>query len=329
MRFSTRFCALLAALVFGFLFVTPLRAQRNELRSQGMKRIARQPKGIEINGGAPTAANYQVAQTTGTITPGSTQLTSFNCGSGQPGDDCMQTVALPFPYTLYDQTYNAVNISTNGNLQFVSNNSDYGQGDVCFPLPQFNYAILAHWGDLTIAGANEGVFTSVSGSAPDRIFNVEWRASIIGNSPASLNFQVRLYEGQTRFDVIYGTAPGNGREVTVGVQRAAGSPYTEFECHQNALRNGMMLIFTGSGDSSLFIGGRVTDSDGNAVPGATVTLTGGPGDQSSLMAPEITCSQAYPPEERIRLVRPRRVLISTLRFAISDQAPAPLRATSS
>ena len=170
--------------------------------------------------------------------------------------------------------FSQVNVSTNGNLQFVSNNADYGQGDVCFPLPQFNYAILPHWGDLTVGGANEGIFTSVSGASPAQIFTIEWRASRLGNAPGSLNFEVRLYENLARFEVIYGTAPGGGRDVTVGVQRGAGSPYTEFSCHQNVLRNGMMLVFTGTAETSLFIAGRVTDSDGNPVAGVNVSLTG-------------------------------------------------------
>ena len=186
----------------------------------------------------------------------------------------MATVALPFPFALYDQNFNSVNVSTNGNLQFVSNNSDYGQAEVCLPLSQFNYTILAHWGDLRVGGANEGIFTSVTGSVGSRIFNIEWRGSLIGNAEGSLNFEVRLYEDQARFDVIYGTAPGGGREVTVGVQRGTGASYTEFSCHQDSLRNGLALIFTGPGDAALFIAGKVIDSDGNPIAGATVNLTG-------------------------------------------------------
>lgn len=268
--------ALLMALVLNLLSAAPSQAQfKNEGRgTQGFKREQRQPKGIEINGVIPVASNYQVTQTTGVITPGTSQVTVFNCGSPVPLDDCIASVTLPFSYTLYDQTFTSVNVSTNGNLQFVSNSTDYGQGDVCFPLPQFNQAILPHWGDLTIAGANEGIFTSVSGSAPNRIFNIEWRASLLNNAPGSLNFEVRLYEGLTRFDLIYGSAPGGGSKVTVGVQKANGTTYTEFACHQNALRNGMALIFNGIADTTLFIAGRVTDSEGNPISGATVNLTG-------------------------------------------------------
>lgn len=275
MRFMRLSLTLLGLLV-GLVLATPLQAQlRNEgLGVQEGKYRGRLPKSVEVSGPIPAAANYQVAQTTGAITRGANAVTGFDCGVGVPGDDCTAPFVLPFTYTLYDQTFSSVNVSTNGNLQFVSNNPDYGQGDVCFPLEQFNYAILPHWGDLTIGGANEGVFTSVSGSAPNRILNIEWRVSLLGNAPATLNFEVRLYEGLARFDVIYGTAPGGGRDVSVGVQRGTGSTYTEFSCHQSTLRNGMMLIFTGTADTSLFIAGRVTDSDGNPVAGADVNLTG-------------------------------------------------------
>jgi hypothetical protein len=272
MRISS---ALLTALVCCLLSAAPQQAQvRGQARSEsGLKRVARQPKPIQIDGGI-TASNYQVTQTTGVITPGSTQVTGFACGQSLPGDDCMATVALPFPFALYDQNFNSVNVSTNGNLQFVSNNADYGQAEVCLPLSQFNYTILAHWGDLRVGGANEGIFTSVTGSVGSRIFNIEWRGSVIGNAEGSLNFEVRLYEDQARFDVIYGTAPGGGREVTVGVQRGTGASYTEFSCHQDSLRNGLALIFTGPGDAALFIAGKVIDSDGNPIAGATVSLTG-------------------------------------------------------
>lgn len=263
MRLMRLSLALSTALLCALAFATPLQAQ-----------LRKTPKSVEVSGPIPIATNYQVAQTTGAITRGTSAITGFNCGAGVVGDDCTAPFVLPFTYTLYDQTFSTVNVSSNGNLQFVSNNPDYGQLDVCFPLEQFNYAILPHWGDLTIGGANEGVFTSVSGSAPNRILNIEWRASPLGNAPATLNFEVRLYEGQTRFDVIYGTAPGGGRDVSVGVQRATGSAYTEFSCHQISLRSGMMLIFTGTADTTLFITGRVTDSDGNPVAGVTVNLTG-------------------------------------------------------
>src|SRR5678816_1886664 len=98
MRISS---ALLTALVCCLLSAAPQQAQvKQQARSESiLKRVARQPKPIQIDGGI-TATNYQVTQTTGVITPGSTQVTGFSCGQSLPGDDCTATVALPFSLSL-------------------------------------------------------------------------------------------------------------------------------------------------------------------------------------------------------------------------------------
>src|SRR5207302_7205168 len=88
-----------------------------------------------------------------------------------------------------------------------------------------------------------GVFTSVSGSAPDRIFNIEWRTVLFGSTQLA-NFEVRLYEGQSRADFVYGLVDDRGSSATVGVQRDNGNVNykTQFECNTaNSLSPGMML----------------------------------------------------------------------------------------
>src|SRR4029078_7934926 len=46
----------------------------------------------------PCVGNYTVAQITDTIVPGTTDI-------GNHGDDTVTTIALPFPFTLYDQSF--------------------------------------------------------------------------------------------------------------------------------------------------------------------------------------------------------------------------------
>ncbi|HVG38554.1 MAG TPA: DUF4876 domain-containing protein, partial [Pyrinomonadaceae bacterium] len=212
------------------------------------------------------------------IVPGTTPVTNFACGP-VAGDDCVATINLPFAYTFYTNSYTQANISSNGNLQFASASADYGQNEVCFPLTLFGYSILPHFADLSIGNPGEGVFTSLSGAAPNRIFNIEWRASSIGKAAASLNFELRLYEGQTRFDIIYGTVPGNGAAATVGVQRvaAANDPagaFTQYECRSGGLRNGQMLVAQGVEAASRIIEGQVVDMEGSPLSGVTINLTG-------------------------------------------------------
>ena len=63
-----------------------------------------------------------------------------------------------------------------------------------------------------------GIFTSVSGTAPNRIFNIEWRTQYLPGS-GTANYELRLYEGQSRFDVIYGTVTNGNTSATAGVQK--------------------------------------------------------------------------------------------------------------
>jgi hypothetical protein len=216
-----------------------------------------------------------------TIVPGTTPVTGFSCGA-TAGDDCVATIALPFAYNFYGNTYTSAVVSSNGSLQFATASPDYGQFEVCFPLNLFGYSIIPHFSDLTIRNTGEGIFTSVSGNAPNRIFNIEWRASPHGKPAGSLNFEIRLYETQEQrsFDIIYGTVPNNGFDATVGVQRgavpsgdAAGS-FTQYECRIGGLRDGQMIYGVGAAATSLILEGQAIDAEGNPLSGVTINLTG-------------------------------------------------------
>ncbi len=240
---------------------------------------------VALSSAAARAQNaYVVSQSNGVgLAPGTTQVPGTSC------DDCVGGVSLPFDFTFYGQTFpknTTIYASSNGVLQFSSANNDYGQFQVNFPLSQFNNAIFAHWGDLQTAGAGEGVFTSVSGTPGSQIFNIEWRASYFFEPPGTLDFEIRLYENQQRFDIVYGNVGGSGTSApgrsvaspAVGSQRDFGSTYTAFcsalDLPAGGLRNGLALTFTGTDNAARFIAGRVTDTDGKPISGVTVTLAG-------------------------------------------------------
>ena len=144
--------------------------------------------------GTPCNAAYVVTQIGGSIVPGTTDI-------GNHGDDTVVTIALPFSYTLYDQAFSSINLSSNGNAQFTTTDTTFG--NLCLPWATHNYSIYPYWDDLYLVNSGFGIFTSISGTAPNRIFNIEWRAQYFPGS-GSAGFELRLYEGQTRFDVIYG-----------------------------------------------------------------------------------------------------------------------------
>ena len=159
--------------------------------------------------GCPSADHYDIAQIGGSIVPGTVDI-------GNHGDDQVTTVALPFSYTLYDQTFNAINLSSNGNAQFTTLDTAFTNS--CLPWLTHNYTIFPYWDDLYLVNSGFGIFTSISGSPPNRIFNIEWRAQYFPGT-GTANLELRLYEGLTRFDVIYGTVSNGNSSATAGVQK--------------------------------------------------------------------------------------------------------------
>ena len=153
--------------------------------------------------------------------PGTTDI-------GNHSNDLVTTIPLPFLYTLYGTTFTSINLSSNGNAQFTT--TAPAAVNVCLPWSGHNATIFPYWGDLRtdaqpgcsgFPGGTCGIYTSVSGSAPNRIFNIEWRT--VYWDPISqtqrANFELRLYEGQTRCDVIYGEVFYGNLRATAGTQR--------------------------------------------------------------------------------------------------------------
>jgi len=165
---------------------------------------------------------YEIKQIGGSIVPGTADI-------GNHSNDLVTTIPLPFSYTLYGTTFTSINLSSNGDAQFTTTSA--GSTSICLPWSGHNVTIFPYWTDLRTdaqpgcsgyPGGTCGIYTSVSGSAPNRIFNIEWRTVYVPSNIARANFELRLYEGQTRFDVIYGeVAYGNNGDIGVaaGTQR--------------------------------------------------------------------------------------------------------------
>ncbi|HTD88047.1 MAG TPA: hypothetical protein VK850_15845, partial [Candidatus Binatia bacterium] len=181
-----------------------------------------------------------------TITTGSGFIVYGITDTGNHCDDCITAIALPFPVTFYDQTFFSVGISSNGNLQFTGvNELDFA--NACPPTATVIDLIAPYWQDLHDENTanGQGVFTSVSGTAPNRIFNIEFRENLFGVAgPPLLDFEVRLHEDTPNFEIIYGSLNGNtGDSATVGAQRDTGSHSTQFECNTGGLVDGLQLNF--------------------------------------------------------------------------------------
>jgi N-acetylneuraminic acid mutarotase len=227
---------------------------------------------------SPTPAacdTYSVATATATIVPGTTD-------SGNHCDDCVTAISLPFPVHLYDQTFTGANIGSNGDLYFGTGNS--GTGSACQPTPGFTYAIFAFPDDLYTLNSGYGVFTSISGTAPNRIFNIEWRAQFFPGT-GYVNFEIRLYETQPGFDIIYGTGTSSGTGALV--QRDV----TCYTSYCNTVYQGLALSFGGPASAS-------PTSATPTTPTATATHI-----QTATAAATPTCSPQTPPHLPTPVVR--------------------------
>src|SRR5581483_3202361 len=196
-----------------------------------------------LNGttGGGACTNYTFTSGGDAIVPGDTDI-------GNHTDDGDTFVALPFSFQLYDQTFNGVNVSSNGRLDFVCINEPGGFQSGCIPPPDnqcpFDYTIVPDWTDLRTDIVGEGcatfasgcgVFTSVTGSAPNRIFNIEWRAVYFNDHNQTANFEARLYESDPshRFDFVFGDIqPGSDQVYVSGVEQN-NSTFTEDFCDTN------------------------------------------------------------------------------------------------
>jgi hypothetical protein len=194
-------------------------------------------------------SNYLITQSTGSITPGVTRVDGTGC------DDCLTTIALPFGFNLYDRTFTSVQASSNGQLDFLLGDASYD--NTCLPDTLASYAIFPHWDDMTTeanvgcsghSGGSCGIYTTVAGTAPNRVFIIEWRAVYYDETTLPVSLEVLLYEapnagGARPFEVIYGVGADRGANATVGVQKGTGSVFTQYSCNVAVLNSGLKLRF--------------------------------------------------------------------------------------
>ena len=175
--------------------------------------------------------------------------------TGNHCDDCATAVSLPFPVAVYGQTFNSVNVASNGSLDLIGNQAPFTHGCQVLPSASWTMAILPYQDDLrtdnvsftgcnAFPGATCGVFTSVTGTAPNRQFNIEWRAVHFADTTTSVNFEVVFYENsQSFFDIFYGATSDSGLDETSGVQASSTGPATTFSCGVATLTNGLKVRY--------------------------------------------------------------------------------------
>ena len=178
------------------------------------------PSGREVDYNPTTdyANNVMRAQS---LIPGTTDI-------GLHADDGVVAISLPFAMSVYGTSYSNVNVSSNGNLQFDSTSSSFS--NTALPASGFGRTLFPFWDDqYTVDTANgQGVFTAVTGTAPNRQFVIEFRTQFCcAGGPPVNDYEVVLNETSNEIDYIYG-ALGSDTSATVGVQSTGTGPAEQF-----------------------------------------------------------------------------------------------------
>lgn len=145
-------------------------------------------------------------------------------------------ISLPFTFNYNCVNYNQVVISTNGWMSFSVTLTGSGLTNNLNTGPQ-KLALAPLWDDLQV-GSGGSVRCVTTGTAPNRIFTVEWHNmewDWLASGPG-ISFQVRLFETTNRIEFAYRQESGalNGPSASIGL---------------NGNANGIFLSLDGTGPS--------------------------------------------------------------------------------
>ncbi|MDQ2807772.1 MAG: S-layer homology domain-containing protein [Chloroflexota bacterium] len=208
---------------------------------------------------------YAITTGTGTIVPGTTDI-------GNACDDCTTTIMLPFPVSLYGQTYTTAAVSSNGQLDFGA--PDIGYLNSCLPDTTTTYAIFPYWDDQrTDVGTGVGIFTVQVGNT----FYIEWRTTLFSGGTAE-NYEVVLTQGSPNFQIVYGPTITDTASETIGVQDAGLNPFTQYKCNTASppITAGLQLNFSvncATATATTTLPTSTATHTSTAGPTSTVTVT--------------------------------------------------------
>lgn len=189
------------------------------------------------------------------------------------GDDEAVQVTLPFPVPFYGAGQGKAWIATNGYVTFAADRVTTASNGRLPTTGTPNNAVYPYWDDLTV-DAQAGVYTAVTGTAPHRVFVVEWRnVNFYSDTAQRISFAALLGEDGSigfRYKDVESERE-QGTSATVGIENAAGTDALLYSYEEAALSGGQGIAFTASRHG--LVTGAVTDAnDGEPLAGATVEI---------------------------------------------------------
>ena len=143
--------------------------------------------------------------------------------------------------------YTSAYVTDNGSLQLLTSDGGLSSGCSELPINGFDLSLIPYQGDLRTDGANDGIFTTTTGSAPHRQFVIEWRTTYFQSAG---NGELRGHPARGLGDpvsVIYGQTADSGSAETSGIQASDNGPSTQFSCGETTLPSGLRVNYVPSG----------------------------------------------------------------------------------
>jgi hypothetical protein len=182
-------------------------------------------------------------------------------------DDSEANVTMPFSFTYFGVTSADVRIGNNGGILFGVTTGDLGFTNAALPIATPPLAILPFWDDMDDETGN--VFVETQGTAPNRMFIVEWfdRPHFSGPGVSSGTFEVILFEGSN--EILFQYLDTNFGNVTfdAGVSATAGLNLDATTANQYSFNTAVLT----DNKAILWTLGSVTEA--SATDTATVTVT--------------------------------------------------------
>jgi hypothetical protein len=220
-----------------------------------------------------STGNYNFTLAAGGFITGTTRIDGVGC------DDCTTNIpALPFSVNIYGTGYTAATVGSNGILAFGTANNAFQA--TCMPIATATNQLDPFYRDQrTDCATGCGIYTITTGTAPNRIFTIEYRTIYFGETSATptLDYGVNLYEnGSPPFEFTYqliNPTTQTARVTSIGVQQN-GTVFRQYACDSTGqtppVSSGQRIIWTLAACTT----GTVTNTP--AVPTATATRTNTP-----------------------------------------------------
>lgn len=189
-------------------------------------------------------------------------------------DDAVQSIPIGFTFPIYGNNYENVTVSTNGNLQFATTSTTFGNS--CLPAVAFNGpTIMPFWDDLhQDYGGIQGGTNTIGYRSFGEYLVVEWDS--VGHccsAGSSYKFEAIIWaDGRMKMQYNNLAFGANANSQTIGIQQSGTGTFLQYDCNAVGPQpvNNLAIWITAAESGSLH--GVVRDDSNVPIMNATVHI---------------------------------------------------------